>query len=196
MNPIKIEQKIVAQAVASTANHVRAAKISPRPEVLTGSTYKVVTPHSEHALYITINNAIIANKSIPFEIFINSKGAENFQWIVALTRVISAIFRECDDITFLAEELRSVFDPNGGYFKKGGRFIPSLVAEIGDVIAQHVGIPDKLTDTPKPAEPAESNNESAAFPDNATLCPKCLVRASVLLDGCVTCLHCGDSKCG
>lgn len=196
MNPIKIEQKIVAQAVVDTPTSAITLIKAPRPDALSGTTYKVATPHSEHALYITINDAILADKRVPFEIFINSKDMQNFQWIVALTRVISAIFRTGIDTSFLIEELRSVFDPKGGHFKKGGRFIPSLVAEIGDVIAEHVGITDKSPAAPKPAESEEKGSESGDFPENATLCPKCLVRALVLLDGCVTCLNCGDSKCG
>ncbi|MDH5394277.1 MAG: NrdJb, partial [Gammaproteobacteria bacterium] len=114
-----------------------------RPELLLGSTYKVKTPLSEHALYITIND-IILNQGTdhelrrPFEIFINSKSMDNFQWVVALTRVISAVFRKGGDSCFLVEELKAVFDPKGGYFKKGGKYMPSLVAEIGDAIESHM----------------------------------------------------------
>ena len=110
-----------------------------RPEMLLGSTYKIKTPLSEHALYITVND-IVLNEGTeheqrrPFEIFINSKNMEHFQWVLALTRIISAVFRKGGDVTVLVEELRSVFDPSGGYFKKGGKFMPSLVAEIGEVI--------------------------------------------------------------
>ena len=114
-----------------------------RPEMLLGSTYKIKTPLSEHALYVTIND-IVLNRGTehelrrPFEIFINSKNMDHFQWIVALTRIISAVFRKGGDVTFLVEELRSVFDPRGGYFKKGGKYMPSLVAEIGDAIECHL----------------------------------------------------------
>ena len=98
-----------------------------RPDVLPGATYKVKTPLSEHALYVTINDY----NGRPFEIFINSKAMEHFQWIVALTRMLSAVFRKGGDVTFIVEEMRSVFDP------KGGKFMPSLVAEIGDIIERH-----------------------------------------------------------
>ena len=114
-----------------------------RPEMLLGSTYKIKTPLSEHSLYVTIND-IVLNPGTdhelrrPFEIFINSKNMDHFQWIVALTRIISAVFRKGGDVTFLVDELRSVFDPRGGYFKKGGKYMPSLVAELGDAIECHL----------------------------------------------------------
>ena len=110
-----------------------------RPEMLLGSTYKIKTPLTEHALYVTINDIVLNQgtpheKRRPFEIFINSKNMDHFQWIVALTRIISAVFRKGGDVTFLVEELRPVFDPRGGYFKKGGNTCRRLVAELGDVI--------------------------------------------------------------
>src|SRR5690606_8111284 len=114
-----------------------------RPEVLLGSTYKVKTPVSDHAMYITIND-IVLNQGTPhehrrpFEIFINSKNLDHFQWIVALTRIISAVFRKGCDVTFMVEELKAVFDPRGGYWKPGGNFMPSLIAEIGAVIEDHL----------------------------------------------------------
>ena len=114
-----------------------------RPDMLLGSTYKIKTPQSEHALYITINDVVLNQGTEhemrrPYEIFINSKNMDHFQWIVALTRIISAVFRKGGDVTFLVDELRSVFDPRGGYFKKGGKYKPSLVCEIGDAIECHM----------------------------------------------------------
>ena len=188
-----------------------------RPEMLFGSTYKIKTPLSDHALYVTINDIILNQGSPhelrrPFEVFINSKNMDHFQWIVALTRIISAVFRKGGDVTFLVEELRSVFDPNGGYFKKGGKYMPSLVAEIGDVICTHlvmIGMirddgPDehqqKLIDEKRAeyenARGSDDNEAKADFPEGAELCRKCQTRAVIRLDGCLTCLNCGDSKCG
>lgn len=183
-----------------------------RPEMLVGSTYKLKTPLSEHALYITIND-ILLNEGTeheqrrPFEIFINSKNMEHFQWVVALTRVISAVFRKGGDATFLVEELKAVFDPQGGYFKRG-RFMPSLVAELGEAIEHHmkrIGLlpADSLDEhqrqyvEQKKQEMAAGNtsdNESP-FPERAQLCHKCHTQAVVFTDGCMTCLSCGDSKC-
>ena len=113
-----------------------------RPEMLVGATYKVKTPVSDHAMYVTINDIVLNpgtphEQRRPFEMFINSKNLEHYQWIVALTRIISAVFRKGGDVTFLVEELHSVFDPRGGYFKKG-RYTPSIVAELGDVIERHL----------------------------------------------------------
>ena len=108
------------------ANVVQMHERVERPEMLLGSTYKIKTPLSDHALYVTINDIVLNpdtpyEKRRPFEIFINSKNMDHFQWIVALTRIVSAVFRKGGDVTFLVEELRSVFDPQGGYFKRGGK---------------------------------------------------------------------------
>ncbi len=185
-----------------------------RPEMLLGATYKLKTPLSEHALYVTVND-IVLNAGTehelrrPFEIFINSKNMDHFQWIVALTRIMSAVFRKGGDVTFLVEELRSVFDPKGGYFKKGGRFMPSLVAEIGDVLESHLRMIGLIKDQPvdahlkrlmdkKRAEYAGRNGAVATdeFPGGAVLCAKCHTKAMIQMDGCLTCLNCGESKCG
>jgi len=107
-----------------------------RPETLSGSTYKIKTPLSEHAIYITINNIESEGKMIPFEIFINCKNMEYFAWSSAVTRLLSAVFRNCKDASFVIEELKSIFDPNGGYFQKGKR-MESVQAEIGCVIERH-----------------------------------------------------------
>src|SRR5690606_1344922 len=113
-----------------------------RPEVLVGSTYKIKSPLVEHAMYVTINDIVLNAGSEheqrrPFEIFINSKSMEHFQWIVALTRIMSAVFRKGGDVTFLVEEMKAVFDPKGGYFKAGGVYMPSLVAELGSIVEDH-----------------------------------------------------------
>ncbi|WP_019867259.1 TSCPD domain-containing protein [Methylovulum miyakonense] len=188
-----------------------------RPEILYGSTYKIKTPQSEHALYITINDMILNQGSEheerrPYEVFINSKNMEHFQWVLALTRVISAVFRKGGDACFLVDELKAVFDPRGGYFKKGGVFMPSLVAEIGCAIESHlksIGMlkDNELNDHQKQFL-AEKRREfdalhagpeaievDSGFPAKALLCVKCQTKAVVLMDGCMTCLNCGDSKC-
>ena len=114
-----------------------------RPEVLVGSTYKIKSPMVEHAMYVTLND-IVLNAGTehelrrPFEIFVNSKSMEHFQWIVALTRIMSAVFRKGGDVTFLVDEMKAVFDPRGGYFKAGGVYMPSLVAELGAIVEEHM----------------------------------------------------------
>jgi hypothetical protein len=114
-----------------------------RPDALIGATYKIKSPLFEHALYVTINDIVLNADTEyelrrPFEIFINSKNMDHFQWIVALTRIMSAVFRKGGDVTFLVEELKAVFDPRGGYFKAGGVYMPSIVAELGAIIEQHL----------------------------------------------------------
>lgn len=188
-----------------------------RPEMLLGSTYKIKTPLSEHSLYITINDVVLNPGTEhelrrPFEIFINSKNMDHFQWIVALTRILSAVFRKGGDVTFLVDELRSVFDPRGGYFKKGGKYMPSLVAEIGDAIECHLRMIGLLKDDgldeqqkailAEKRQQFESNirqpteDEATDFPAGSQLCVKCQTKAVIKMDGCMTCLNCGDSKCG
>ena len=126
-----------------TAEVIQMHEKVERPEVLIGATYKIKSPLFEHALYVTIND-IVLNAGTeyelrrPFEIFINSKNMDHFQWIVALTRIISAVFRKGGDVTFLAEEMKAVFDPRGGYFKAGGVYMPSIVAELGAIVEQHL----------------------------------------------------------
>ncbi len=233
---IKIESKIIGYSVESEADKKKAKEIAAqqatqkvesnivhmhekveRPEMLLGSTYKIKTPLSEHALYITINDMLLNPDSeheqrIPFEMFINSKNMDHFQWIVALTRIVSAVFRKGGDITFLSEELKAVFDPTGGYFKKGGKFMPSLVAEIGEVLDSHLRmigiikdevdenvqklINEKRTEYEKAQSKISPEEASSEFPAGAQLCKKCSTKAMILMDGCMTCLNCGDSKCG
>ena len=139
-------QPETAQAEASGATGFKVIQMHEkleRPEELEGCTYKIKSPLFEHALYVTIND-IVLNAGTefemrrPFEIFINSKNMDHFQWIVALTRIMSAVFRKGGDVTFLVEELKAVFDPRGGYFKAGGVYMPSIVAELGAVIETHM----------------------------------------------------------
>ncbi|MDQ6988006.1 MAG: TSCPD domain-containing protein, partial [Mariprofundaceae bacterium] len=135
----KIDQKITGYEVVrpdeeqAGATVTQIAPLLERDDVLEGTTYKIKTPNSDHAMYITINDVIInagtpEEHRRPFEIFINSKNMEHFMWIVALTRITSAIFRKGGDVTFLVEELKAVFDPRGGYYKRGGKYMPSIVA--------------------------------------------------------------------
>ena len=150
-NVVKPEDKAAPAAVAAPAAPKEAPKAEviqmheslERPETLVGSTYKIKSPLFEHALYVTVNDIVLNagtayEQRRPFEIFINSKNMDHFQWIVALTRIISAVFRKGGDVTFLVEEMKAVFDPRGGYFKPGGIYMPSIVAEIGAVIEQHM----------------------------------------------------------
>ena len=196
---------------------VRMTEEVQRPEMLVGSTYKIKTPVSDHAMYVTIND-IVLNEDTPyeqrrpFEVFINSKNLDHFQWIVALTRIISAVFRKGGDVTFLVDELKAVFDPRGGYWQAGGKFMPSIIAELGYVIEKHlqtIGLLKKveLDDhekkliAEKKAEFVERTKQTDAFakshfPEGAQLCSKCSTAAVVMMDGCMTCLNCGDSKCG
>jgi len=227
----KIDKKIVGFAVAGSGGErkeavairedgnkvIRMHERLERPEVLIGSTYKVKTPVSDHAMYVTIND-IVLNEGTeheqrrPFEIFINSKNLDHYQWIVALTRIMSAVFRKGGDVTFLVDELKAVFDPRGGYWQAGGKFMPSIIAELGHIVEKHLtesGLlkapsldpeQQKFVDAKRAELEAAGRQKDAfarhSFPEGAQLCGKCSTAAAVMLDGCMTCLNCGYSKCG
>ena len=166
-----------------------------RPAALEGQTYKVKWPGSEHALYITINDIVIAGHRRPFEVFINSKNMEHFAWTVALTRMISAVFRRGGDISFVVEELKAVFDPRGGAWMEG-RYIPSILAAIGGVIERHLvaigfiageGLGLKSDPMAEVIAVGESPRGAA--------CPNCGSFDLRMVEGCMTCSSCGHSKC-
>jgi ribonucleoside-diphosphate reductase alpha chain len=166
-----------------------------RPAALEGSTYKVKWPISEHALYITINDTVIAGHRRPFEVFINSKNMEHFAWTVALTRMISAVFRRGGDVSFVVEELKAVFDPRGGAWVNGA-YIPSILAAIGGVIEQHLvaigfiaGEGLGLKSDPKAQAVAVGDGPRAS-------CDSCGSFDLRMVEGCMTCGSCGNSKCG
>jgi hypothetical protein len=186
-----------------------------RPSTLNGCTYRIKTPVYDHAFFITINNIVMnpgtkyEHTSI-FEIFINSKNMDNFQWITAITRVLSAVFRKGGDVAFIVDELNSIHDPKGGYFQ-GKKYVPSLVSAIGDVIKLHMQkfgiIPEDEVDpyvqkfinekkqATAMAEKPSGTEQDMVNQDNATLCPKCLELSVISQGGCLVCLTCGDSKC-
>jgi hypothetical protein len=161
---------------------------------------------------IVLNEGTEHEQRRPFEIFINSKNLDHYQWIVALTRIMSAVFRKGGDVTFLVDELKAVFDPRGGYWQPGGKFMPSIIAELGYIVEKHlteIGLLKALSLDPEQqkfvdAKRAEFDQQSKqadafaqhSFPEGAQLCNKCNSAAAVMLDGCMTCLNCGYSKCG
>ena len=238
MKRIKIKKKIVdyrvstaensdaletAQAKESKAEESPESKVVrmherlERPGMLRGSTYKIKTPISDHAMYITINDIVLNpgtefEKYRPYEIFINSKNLDHYQWIVALTRVMSSVFRKGGDVAFLVEELKAVFDPKGGYWQPGGTFMPSIIAELGYVVEKHLQsigmIPKEKLDEHQKKLVEEKRQEfenrnrqqdvfdQDSFPKGAQLCGHCNTVAMVMMDGCLTCLNCGYSKCG
>jgi len=156
--------------------------LTPRARRLEGATYKLKWPPSAHAVYVTINDADDGQGPRPFEIFVNSKNMDHYPWTLALTRMISAVFRRGGDVRFVAEELQAVFDPQGGAFMDG-RYVPSLPAAIGRIVAEHLG------------EGGELRSASMSASD-AVCCPKCGQKSMIRKEGCDTCLDCGHSKCG
>ena len=178
-----------------------------RPEALPGSTYKVRWPESDHAIYITVNDVIQDGRRRPFEVFINSKNMEHYAWTVGLTRMISAVFRRGGDISFVVEELKAVFDPRGGSWV-GGRYVPSLLAAIGEVIERHliaIGfMPDPAQERAdvehmvarKVANLADGLGNGDAGGRKLPHCPKCNSPSLIRQEGCDLCASCGYSKCG
>jgi ribonucleoside-diphosphate reductase alpha chain len=178
-----------------TADVVYLSEPLERPAALEGQTYKVKWPATEHALYITINDVIISGHRRPFEVFINSKNMEHFAWTVALTRMISAVFRRGGDISFVVEELKAVFDPRGGAWM-GGKYIPSILAAIGAVIEQHLiatgfiageGLGLKIDPQVEAVAVGERPRKS---------CESCGSYDLRMVEGCMICGGCGNSKCG
>ncbi len=171
-----------------------------RDPVLPGFTYKLKWGDSDHAIYITLNDIAENGRRRPFEIFINSKNMEHYAWTVALTRMISAVFRRGGDVSFVVEELKAVFDPRGGHWMEG-RYVPSLLAAIGGVIEKHMLATGFLKTAQHLAsvDPASQNAQLMAVGDDArpagSQCPKCSELALVFQEGCATCMSCGYSKC-
>lgn len=160
-----------------------------REEALSGFTYKLRWPESDHAIYITINDILENGGRRPFEIFINSKNMEHYAWTVALTRMISAVFRRGGDVSFVVEELKAVFDPRGGQWM-GGRYVPSLLAAIGGVIERHM-IDTGFIDQGTERRFAVVENDG----ERRVSCPRCGGQSLMFQEGCATCLSCGFSKC-
>ena len=170
-----------------------------RPGVLPGSTYKIKWPESDHAIYITINDIITDSRRRPFEVFINSKNTEHFAWTVALTRMISAVFRRGGDVSFVVDELKAVFDPRGGQWVDG-KYVPSLLAQIGSVLEQHmieIGfLPKSGGEEMEKVEVAHAVGEQGDARTRFRQCPRCGQAGLANQEGCDTCVSCGYSKCG
>ena len=177
----------VADHSAEADESIPESQLAPRQEALAGRTYKLKWPESAHAVYVTINDLEADGDRRPFEVFVNSKNMEHYAWTVGLTRMISAVFRRGGDVSFVPEELKAVFDPRGGAWMNG-RYVPSLLAAIGEIIEKHIGqggdggVP-KADDVPI---------VTAIKPS----CPRCGAAAIIRVEGCDKCLECGHSKCG
>jgi len=184
---------VTGSILSVTPSEPKAAPAEPkepvltaRPDALIGTTYKIKWPESEHAVYVTINDIEEDGRRRPFEMFINSKNMEHYAWTLALTRMVSAVFRRGGDVSFVAEELKAVFDPRGGAWL-GGRYVPSLLAAIGDVIQRHLD-----SDAVRVGETAAAADAPQIKPRG---CPKCGAAALIRAEGCDKCLECGYSKC-
>ncbi len=199
--PLQDKPRLLPRDEGDSGAVVRLTRPLDRPEVLPGKTYKIRWPESDHAIYITVNDIIDdSGRRRPFEVFINSKNMEHYAWTVALTRMISAVFRRGGDVSFVVEELKAVFDPRGGHWV-GGRYVPSLLAAIGDVIETHMV---DIGFLPAPGAAAEreaqvkvvglatQGGEGGRFRS----CPRCGQPSLVRQEGCDTCTSCGYSRCG
>ena len=164
-----------------------------RPQSLEGRTYKLKWPDSEHAIYLTVNDVLLKGNRRPFEVFVNSKNMEHFAWTVALTRMISAVFRRGGDVSFVVEELKAVFDPRGGAWING-KYIPSILAAIGGVIEKHLINIGFLA-----GEGLGLKKDPGAKViglGDVKPCPNCNQYELRMIEGCMTCASCGHSKCG
>ncbi len=196
----------LAPAIPQESQRAHAAPL-PRDTVLSGFTYKLKWPASDHAMYVTINDTFEHGQRRPFEIFINSKNLEHYAWTVALTRMISAIFRRGGDVRFVVEELKAVFDPRGGAWTNG-KYVPSLLAAIGEIVEQHfihIGFqtggksPQGTRDSAArliPGGGEDPERDGAAASTAAAFCPRCGSPGMVYQEGCRVCRNCGHSTCG
>ncbi|KIN63644.1 Ribonucleoside-diphosphate reductase [Sulfitobacter noctilucicola] len=166
-----------------------------RPEELEGNTYKVKWPDSEHAIYITVNDIVLNGHRRPFEVFINSKNMEHFAWTVALTRMVSAVFRRGGDVSFVVEELKAVFDPRGGAWM-GGKYIPSILAAIGGVIEQHMIATGFIAGEGMGLKTDPQAKVVGLDAPRGKACTSCGQYDLRMVEGCMTCGSCGHSKCG
>lgn len=169
----------------------KKTEITRRPATLLGTTYKVKVPASKDAYYVTINDIEDDGKKRPYEVFINSKNLNHQSWTTAMTRLLSAVFRREPNPAFIVEELASVYDPAGGYFNEG-EFVPSLPAEIGRVIERHL----RSIGIMQPKSKKKAPEDKSDAPTNRELCPTCNKMGVVRVEGCMSCLECGYSKCG
>ena len=187
--PNAVTGSVLKLADADTADggHLNGPQLAERTEAMRGSTYKLKWPESAHAVYVTINDLEVEGERRPFEIFVNSKNMEHYAWTLGLTRMISAVFRRGGDVSFVPEELKAVFDPRGGAWMKG-RYVPSLLAAIGEVIERHIG------------QAVGDGGPRADAPTAAAMagrcCSRCGAPALIRVEGCDKCLECGHSKCG
>ncbi len=186
-----------APEVETGAEVIYMAEPLDRPQTLEGNTYKLKWPDSEHAIYVTVNDVIVNGHRRPFEVFINSKNMEHFAWTVALTRMISAVFRRGGDVSFVVEELKAVFDPRGGAWVQG-KYIPSILAAIGGVLEQHmVSIGFLAGEGMGLKEDPHYNKEVVNLTESrGKACPSCGQYDLQMVEGCMTCRSCGHSKCG
>jgi ribonucleoside-diphosphate reductase alpha chain len=215
--PMASVPRRTAEAAAGSADVVRMSEPLQREAVLEGATYKLRWPGSDHSLYITINDierdghagGVPSARRRPFEVFINTKNLEHYAWTVALTRMISAIFRRGGDVTFVVEELKAIFDPQGGQWMRG-RYVPSLIAAIGEVIEGHMirtgflsaadAGSDVIGDAGEERITLAAGDPSppTAAPPRAggRTCPRCNARSLQRREGCWVCDACGYSRCG
>ncbi|MGE4612015.1 MAG: adenosylcobalamin-dependent ribonucleoside-diphosphate reductase [Paracoccaceae bacterium] len=197
---LSVSEKVVAKSETEAPDHagevIYLSEPLDRPENLQGQTYKIKWPESEHAIYITLNDLVIGGRRRPFEVFINSKNMEHFAWTVALTRMISAVFRRGGDVSFVVEELKAVFDPRGGAWV-GGKYIPSILAAIGGVIERHM-IDTGFIAGEGMGLKTDPQAESVAVGERprGPACPSCGQYSMRMIEGCMTCGDCGHSKCG
>jgi len=193
-NELKTTQTAGGGSLDDRSQIVYMSKPLERDEILPGATYKLRWPNSDHAYYVTINDIVLDGRRRPFEIFINSKNLEHYAWTVALTRMISAVFRRGGDVSFVVEELRDVFDPRGGHWT-GGRYVPSVLAAIGDIIGRHLVSIGFMVGDEKPATGNDGKDDRIPEKVSQKYCPKCHSPSFVHQEGCWVCRNCNYSKC-
>ena len=193
--PAKVTPKSESSPQHSHGDVIYMADPLDRPQALEGATYKLKWPDSEHAIYLTINDIIVADRRRPFEVFINSKNMEHYAWTLALTRMISAVFRRGGDVSFVVEELKAVFDPRGGAWVQG-KYIPSILAAIGGVIERHMVSIGFLEGEGMGLKSDPTAQVTGLDMPKGKPCSACGEHSLMMVEGCMSCTSCGYSKCG
>ena len=193
--PAKAPEAKSAPKEATGGEVIYMSEPLDRPAELEGATYKLKWPDSEHAIYITVNDLVVGGHRRPFEVFINSKNMEHFAWTVALTRMVSAVFRRGGDVSFVVEELKAVFDPRGGAWMQG-KYVPSILAAIGGVIEKHMISTGFLAGEGQGLKEDPQQQVVNLDAPRGKSCPSCGGFEMRMVEGCMTCGSCGHSKCG
>ena len=143
--------------------------------------------HDFDKVYITL---VFDGNNNPVQVFFNSKDFSINEHLSMGAISLSHAFKNG---TYL-ELLESMIDIVGEGFFHRKKYRASLISAICSDILYYLGrINARPTDI---TEQEAAPKKQGAEPKKGEKCQRCGEYAVVVLDGCKTCLDCGDSKCG